>query len=304
MILSNILSSATSFSTQGSERLSEIAKFLAPAVQMALGTLRRQDEFCLNCSTVLVAIGVILEAFEIVHELREKLGSFKFHHPEMPKWMLVAGFAGWLMIVAGVTGEFVFESAVNIRSEELESISNALLGDTEISATEASKRASAAEQDDIDMGIGLEQQKARTVEAEKELELEKIERLKLEALVDPRRLTIDEQKAIGSACGFLYTYGPRKRIKVGSYGLDAEGAALAIQINASLNSVPLYTSTDIGDRIVSGGFDTGVIISAPPEDELFANCLKSALTNIGKLTDVQVNPARHVGNASVQGAAE
>ena len=141
MILSNILSSATSLSISGSGKLSEMAKLLAPAARVAMERLRGDDEFCLKLSTVLVAIGVILEYFEISHELREKTGPFKIHRPEMPKWMLYAGFAGWLMIVVGVVGEFVFESAVSTWSEQLESLSNGLLGDAQITAAEATKEA-------------------------------------------------------------------------------------------------------------------------------------------------------------------
>ena len=88
MIFSNVLSLATSASMSASERLPEVAKFLAPAVQAAIDRLRSDDEFWLNTSTVCVATGVILEVFEIVHDLREKVGRFKFHRPPMKKWMI------------------------------------------------------------------------------------------------------------------------------------------------------------------------------------------------------------------------
>jgi hypothetical protein len=160
-----------SFSIQGSEKLPEIAKFLAPAVRAALESLRRDDEICLKCSTVLVAIGVFLEFFEIRHELREKTGPFRFHHPEMPKWMIRAGFVGWLMIVIGVSGEFVFESAVNTGSEELEGLSNALLGDAETSATSAFTKAAAAESGNTQLGILLAEEETLAANAEKEAAL-------------------------------------------------------------------------------------------------------------------------------------
>jgi hypothetical protein len=80
--------------------------------------LRHDDEICLKLSTALVAFGVFLEFFEIWHELREKTGPFKLRHSEIPKWMIRAGFLGWLMIVGGVVGEFVFESAVSTWSED------------------------------------------------------------------------------------------------------------------------------------------------------------------------------------------
>jgi len=69
MIFWNFLSLATSISTNGSEKLPEIAKTLAPVVRVAMETLRRFDEICLNSSTGLVAVGVFLEFFEIRHQL-------------------------------------------------------------------------------------------------------------------------------------------------------------------------------------------------------------------------------------------
>ena len=54
------------------------------------------------------------------------------------------------MIVIGVTGELVFESAVSTRNEELETISNALLRDAQLTAADAVKRAGDAKQSAID----------------------------------------------------------------------------------------------------------------------------------------------------------
>jgi hypothetical protein len=77
MILSNVLSSATSSSIHGSERLPEIAKSLAPYVQWTLEKFRHEDELWLDFFTGLVVLGVALEVVEIIHELREKFGPFK-----------------------------------------------------------------------------------------------------------------------------------------------------------------------------------------------------------------------------------
>ncbi len=144
MIFSNILSSATSLSTQGSEKLPEIAKTLAPFVQDTLKWFRNQYEVALYVATFLVGIGVILEGFEVVHEHREKTGPFKIHRPESPKWMTRAAFWGWLLVSVGVAGEFIFEGWVSTKNEELESVSSALLGDAEISAAEANQEAGEA----------------------------------------------------------------------------------------------------------------------------------------------------------------
>jgi hypothetical protein len=61
-------------------------------------------------------------------------------------------------------------------------------------------------------------------------------------------------------------------------------------------------SGSIGTTFKAGAVDSGVFISAPTEDERFANCMKSALTYIGKLTEVQINAARHAGNPIFAGA--
>ena len=131
MILSN-----TSLSTQGSEKLPEIAKVLAPFVQETLRWFRHQYEVELKVATFLVAIGVILEGFELVHELKKKPNS-----PPTPKWITNLAFAGWIMVSVGVAGEFIFEGWVGTKNEELESISNALLADAQLSSAEAAERA-------------------------------------------------------------------------------------------------------------------------------------------------------------------
>ena len=165
MILWNILWSATSTSTNGSGRLPEIAKALAPAVQIAMNRLRQGDEFLLNCSTVLVAIGVFLEVFEIIHELREKVGRFKLHRPPMAKWMVWAGLAGWVMIVVGVVGELVFEGAVSTWNEQLESLSNGLVIDAQLTAADATKQAGDAKASAYDAGIDAQNAKDNSGQA-------------------------------------------------------------------------------------------------------------------------------------------
>lgn len=209
-------------------------------------------------------------------------------------WVKMLGLIGWILVVGGVAGECVFEGYLSVTDGQIQTFDEILLAD-------AQRNAFSAETGTLELQVKLAQQQIRAAEAEKELESEKLERIKLEASVSPRRLTVDAQKDIGRTCGSMYTYGSRKRIRIGSYGMDGEGSALAVQIGAGLNSARLYTEQDIGGIIVAGGFDTGVRISAPSEDEQFAECLKSALTKIGGLTEVQVNPERHAGGTMMSG---
>lgn len=153
--------------------------------------MRRSDEFWLNVSTVFVAVGVVLEVFEIVHELREKTGPFRFVRPQMAKWMIWAGFAGWLMIVVGVAGEFVFESAVSTRNEELEGVSNALLSDAQITAGQATKLASDANE----RAAILEGQAA---DLAKEAQDERLRSADLEERVAWRTISSKQQKELSA----------------------------------------------------------------------------------------------------------
>jgi len=83
--------------------------------------------------------------------------------------------------------------------------------------------------------------------------------------------------------------------------MDGEGTALAMEISSALNSSHLYTQNDLGGFIQTGGFDTGVLIATPPEDEKFASCFAKALSDIGHLKEVKVNPDRHVASVKMGG---
>jgi hypothetical protein len=294
MILSSIFWSATSLSTHGSGKLPEIAKFLATAVRVALERLRHDDEFCLDFSTVLVGIGVFLEYFEIRHELREKTGPFKIHRPEMPKWMVWAGFAGWLMIVVGVAGEFVFESAVSTRSEELESVSNALLGDAQLAAAEATsnsatanerarKNESAAAQlriDNLALDIDLQREERRTAEALKgvasankqaadaaqRLNAELQRTARLEEELSWRTVTVGDKLIIESN---LSLYVPPHTLFSGlevfretklefeySSG-DSEAGEYAQELADTLRNALKGSGAEVGDAISVMGFSSG-----------------------------------------------
>jgi hypothetical protein len=76
---------------------------------------------------------------------------------------------------------------------------------------------------------------------------------------------------------------------VESYGLDGEGASLGAEISAGLASGRLYNHTILANLIVTGGFESGVQISAPSENIAFAECLADALTKTGHLKEVRVN---------------
>jgi hypothetical protein len=132
--------------------------------------------------------------------------------------------------------------------------------------------------------------------AVKATEAEKIERLNLEKLVGPRRLSVEQQTRIGAACSGKTS----KPINVGSYGMDGEGTALAIQIVSALRGHHLEIRPNLAGLIISGAFETGVVIRGADEDADFTGCLGKALQNIGHL-EVAINGERHMAGAALMG---
>jgi hypothetical protein len=265
-------------------------------------------------SGIVVAIGCGLETWEVALDL----GNWWRHRKKRDllgdapgSWRYPMAALGLFLVVGGIVGETVFEVLdANIESQIREHGSD-ITSDAETKAAEANKaageatdRATKAASGNIQLGLELARQKSRAAAAERALESEKTDRLKLEALVSPRRLTVDEQRQIGAKCAyFKANNSPYRRIIVESYGMDAEGKTLATQITSSLVSARLYNESRYGNTVQAGDFDTGVLISAAPEDEQFASCFANALTTIGHLKEVKVNPDRHAGGAMMAGGA-
>lgn len=98
-------------------------------------------------SAATVAVGVALEAADILHDIRKALSdltSSKFprlfmwlcpKHTEASSWAKLLGAVGWLLIVAGVVGEVYFESRVNEVDKQLGVINDKALADSTLKAS-------------------------------------------------------------------------------------------------------------------------------------------------------------------------
>jgi hypothetical protein len=140
-------------------------------------------------------------------------------------------------------------------------------------------------------------------------EAEKLERLKLEARVAPRTLSLEQQRLITST---MREFAGHPAVRVSSYGLDGEGAALGAQIISVLRSAGITVHDETAQTIVTGGFENGIHLRGPASDTTFLMSLYNALSSTGKL-DVFVNGpsiragviqgglARMGGNATIGG---
>jgi len=101
---------------------------------------------------------------------------------------------------------------------------------------------------------------------------------KLEAQIAPRRLTLEQQKAISDS---LAAFSGR-RVKIESYAFDVEGRLLAKQISASFSPwIPVDDA--IGALTPMGGSKLTEGISVTSDDMSFRDAITASLKTIGKL---------------------
>ena len=109
-------------------------------------------------------------------------------------------------------------------------------------------------------------------------EVLKSENLRLEAIIAPRSLSLDQQRRIADACRKFHGHAA----SVVSYSTDAEASGLASQIIV-LHASDVPVADDIATVMPVGGFETGVHVRAPNEEKDFASTIADALSSIGHL---------------------
>jgi hypothetical protein len=251
-------------------------------------------------STAVVVLGVILEIFEVIDDLRvwHRSRRESTHASDKPKTEVVLpSTLGLILVILGVAGEGVFEYFAAQADGTIRAFDNILIVDTERQTAEIYERAAIAMAEAGRAEERAGEAEERALAASNKTDREALQREKLGEEVGPRKLTTGQQEDIRKACVTESSFSPANRINVQSYGMDGEGTALATQISAALAEGRIYNNLDAGSFIQTGEVDFGVLISGPPEQEKFMDCLASALVNIGKLHSVTVNGARHVGNA-------
>jgi hypothetical protein len=99
-------------------------------------------------STQIVVIGLVLEGPELVHELLAIIRHrFRAALPEVhtPDWVKLVAFIGWILIVAGVAGEWVTSVLVSQADANLQTFNNVLLAETNRAAGNAKASAEIAD---------------------------------------------------------------------------------------------------------------------------------------------------------------
>jgi hypothetical protein len=89
-------------------------------------------------SSVFVAIGVALEGPEVIHEARN---IWRIPKPEARAWVKLIGLLGWILVVAGVAGEGIFEGALSVADGQIQTFDEILVTEAQRNAAHAIERA-------------------------------------------------------------------------------------------------------------------------------------------------------------------
>lgn len=250
-------------------------------IRSGLEAYRESWFHCLLASTGLVVAGLVLEAFELVPELifmvrrkcRERNWGIALLKIDIPEWLKIVAFCGWFLVVAGVAGEFVSDSFFSSADGLIQKFDEILLADAQRKTGFVSERAA----------LAIE----RAASNEKEAASLRIENTQLEAIIQPRTISIENQQKIAEACSEFKGHGA----VVQSYGLDTEGFATGSQIIAVLQTMKVIVADDRASTVSTGRMEIGIHVRTTDASEIpFASCIWGALNNIAKLATAFNDP--------------
>lgn len=269
-------------------------------------------------STLILTLGAVWE-YEAKLKPLAKLGwrcllfrASQFERCTFRKLLLHS--AAPILVVLGIAGELVFETRSFIVENDLAAESEKQISQARLDAANANKLAKGYEAQiadsnarvktaeaqvatakaDVSVAVArVAEADARSQEARSMAEAEKLERVRLEAIVAPRSLSVEQQRQIADACRRFSGH----RVLVSSYGLDGEGAAIGAQIIAALRSV-LGSDNVLDNRtssVIAGGFEFGVHVRWPDSEREFGTVVANAFQSLGRLQTFVNQPRPRLG---------
>lgn len=145
---------------------------------------------CLLFWTAVVAVGLLFDLPEVWHETVGALG--KPRRSEIAGWMKLLASVGWLLIILGVSGEFVADSFVSKADGIVQTFDEILIADAQRQTEVAKIRAGNAYE-------RVAQTEKEAAQLRKEAEADQLARVKIEAAVSFRSLNDKQEHDIGEA---------------------------------------------------------------------------------------------------------
>ncbi len=268
--------------------------------------------------TVVVGAGVFLEFAEHlpIRTTRFNADGWLVVRHGVAQWKKRAEWISTIVVLIGLAGEGLFEGLTSRADNILQTFNEVLVENAQLQASEADERAASAESTAkgfdakisasnaeaeqanalakmyesqiADSTARVKEADARAAEARSMAEAERVERLRLQSIVAPRSLSLEQQDHVANLSRAFIGH----RVIVLSYGLDLEGAAIGAQIINTLRRVLGHDNVLDGRAsfVVSGGFDLGIHLRGPESERAFITALSLALP--GLVTGINDQPPR------------
>lgn len=215
----------------------QIIQTLDLSIRADLQNLRDTYFNWLLVSAAVVAVGVVMEGPELVHEATHVFQPFPHGEPKTPRWVVLLAMIGWALVVLGVAGEGIAEGFVSRADGLVQNFNDILLTDARKEsafaierAASAYERASHAEAQLASARRDAAVAEQQAAEANRVAESERLARLELEGSVAWRRLSKNEQHLLTlSMLSFKQVYAALQ------YS-DMEGSSFASDIALSLRA--------------------------------------------------------------------
>jgi hypothetical protein len=223
-------------------------------------------------ATALVLIGVI----------GEYVADFT-RVSESNKWKNLVGKISTLLLIVGISGELLGLVKISEYSGKIIALLNERAARAIKDAGDAMQKAAEAESHLAGARKDAAEARERAAKAEKATEDEKVERLKLEKQVAPRRLPKEQREAVAAAL----TKFKGRVVRVISLSMDVESDILAAQIILALRRAAISVEDLRGKFSIMGGSPVGIIINGPIGDQDLVKALVDSLSRHGKLLNIR-----------------
>src|SRR5713226_9394930 len=162
----------------------------------------------LAASGAVVLFGVACEYAEVKHEFKKWLPTHLWHRAFFPKyfenrkkeekrtWVPFWGIVGFALIVVGLAGEILCEVFVFNADNQIAVFEGHVMDEERRVTSAAFERAALAETEVSGFQFQIAQANARAAEANRIAASEELERIRLQSIVAPRSLSLDQQRRI------------------------------------------------------------------------------------------------------------
>jgi len=211
-------------------------------------------------STKLVVVGLILEGPELIHEFfsirgRVRVEAFgaSLQESHTPDWVKIVALLGWLLIVAGVAGEWITDAVISDADNNIQAFNNALLAEAAKEAGDAKSSAQGASLAARESRVEAEKARQKAGEVAKEADaierqLGKVakEQFALQWHINLVAKSVSPRLIDRKRFTQLMRGQPKASVEIWYEPNDEEAKFLAMQLNISLGKDGLGWDTQVG----------------------------------------------------------